>query len=151
MHRTLCTARACISKGVNLKLAISSFHSMSYFCELRSHLDAKNSTQRFSCTQHPIAIYRYRYRYIGIGRTLLSRQVKDYRWDASCLGRYHIRHEIHEKGRNLRQKYVTFDKAVLFRQPMNQNLSIDLSKIYQACLHNISFKELILMTSNKPY
>ena len=78
----------------------------------------------------------------------LSRQVKDYRWDASCLGRYHQRHEIHEKGRNLKQKCVTFDKAVLFRQPMNYNLSIDLSKIYQACLHNISFKELRLMTSN---
>ena len=37
----------------------------------------------------------------------LSRQVKDYRWDPSCLGRYHQRNEIHEKGRNLRQKYVT--------------------------------------------
>ena len=80
----------------------------------------------------------------------LYRQVKDYRWDASCLGRYHLRHEIHEKNRNLKQKYVTFDKSVLIRQPMNNNFSINLSQVYQACLYNISFKELTLMTANKP-
>ena len=77
----------------------------------------------------------------------LSRQVKTYKWDPMCLERYHQRNELHEKGRNLKQKSVSFNKKVLFKPPLNYDLSLDLCKIYQACFFNISFQELRLIKS----
>ena len=34
----------------------SRFHPKPYFCELKSHLDAKNSTQTFNCTLRPYGL-----------------------------------------------------------------------------------------------
>ena len=80
----------------------------------------------------------------------MYKQIKSYKWDGSCLGRYNLRHAIHEKKSTLKRKNVTFDKSVLIKQPMNSNFTINLSQVYQACNFNISFKELALLTDNKP-